>query len=156
MQRKEISKDDNAGLISSLVGVNMNAMAHSLMTSRNTSADGAKAVDITLKTAMKLEQWDVRVPETANSDIATLYRIYQSINNATSMTTVRKDMDAGFLRTITSMLDASLAESTFKSRLNTLGVLCELDDVVTSLSAEHLQNAWQNAQHREASLISAR
>ena len=113
-------------------------------------------VDLTLKTAMKLEQWDVRVPESATTDTSTLYRVFQSMNNATSIETVRKDLDAGFLRTVTSMLDASLAESTFRSRVNTLGVLCEIDDMVTSDSMDHLRDAWTNAQRRATNLISAR
>lgn len=134
----------------------MNAIAYNLMSGRKGTSNGAGMVDLVLKTAMNLEQWDVRVPETANSDTATLYRVFQSVNNATDITSVRKDLNASFLQTIRGMLDSSVVERTLRSRINTLGVLAEIDDVVTSVSAEQLGDAWGNTRERGAGLISAR
>src|SRR5689334_4806025 len=112
----------------------MNAIAYKLLSGRNSSSSGALSVDTALKTAMSLEQWDVRVPETTKSDSATLYRVFQSISSATDMASVRKDLDAGLLGTIQEMLDDTIVESAFRSKMNVLGVLSEVDNAISSTS----------------------
>jgi ataxia telangiectasia mutated family protein len=134
----------------------MNAIAYNLISGRQGSSHGADMVDSTLKTAMSLEQWDVRVPDTAISDTATLYRIFQAVNNATSIATIRKELDAGLLQTFKSTLNPSIIERTLKSKLRTVGVLAEIDDVVTSRSTTQLTDAWNNIRKRSTGLISAR
>ena len=140
-QKHELSQEDSAALVKSLVDINMNSIAYNVMSGRKSTSDGAAILDSVLQTAMSLEQWDVRVPDTANSDVSTLYSVFQSINNATTVDTIRKDLDAGFLQTMRGMLIPSAMERTMGSRLATLRILSEVDDMVTAQSTEHFVEA---------------
>jgi ataxia telangiectasia mutated family protein len=151
----EISADENGALIKSLVGINMNTLTYNLLSGRNASSNALGMVEPILQTAMRLEQWDVRVPDSAMNDTATLYKVYQSLNNSTDLSTVRKELDSGLLRTMHNVMIPSIVERTFRSSLCTLGILTEIDDLITSTSPEQLEDAWSNMHSREASLLSS-
>jgi ataxia telangiectasia mutated family protein len=152
----ELSAEDNGGLIKSLVGMNMNTLTYNLLSGRNVSSTGPSMVDSVLQTAMRLEQWDVRAPETATSDTATLYKVFQAVHNSMDVASVREELEAAFLHMMQSILAPSVIERTFKSSLCALGILTEIDDMITSTAPEQLRDAWINMHARESGLFSAR
>ncbi|KIV99427.1 uncharacterized protein PV09_08859 [Verruconis gallopava] len=153
-RNNELSKTDNVAIVKSLVGMNMNTLTYNLLSSRNSAFKASGTLDSFLQTAMRLEQWDVRVPENASSDTVTLYKIFQTVNIAKDITTVREQINAGITRTILNMKAPTTVDRTFKSSLSTLGILTDIDGMITSTSPEELHDICGLLHEREASLSS--
>jgi ataxia telangiectasia mutated family protein len=146
---------DARGLVRSLVNLNLNSVTHSLLSNQQAFNGGISMVDSVLHTARKLEQWDIRAPETANTEASTTFKVFQGISNATDLGAVRRRLDSGFLSTVQTMLSPMRTGQSVKSSLRTLGILAEVDDVMTSNSADTLRDAWKNMLSRQERMLSA-
>ena len=134
----------------------MNTLTYNLLSSQGGATRGMGMVDSVLQTATKLEQWDIRAPEGSATEASTLFKVFQSISNATDLGAVRQSLDGGFLNTLNIIISPNHTERSLKSSLRTLGILAEVDDIMTSISPENIRDAWTNMQARESSVLNAR
>jgi ataxia telangiectasia mutated family protein len=147
--------EDAHGLVRSLVNLNLNSVTHTLLSNQQAFNGGISMVDSVLHTARKLEQWDIRAPDASNTEAGTTFKVFQGINNATDLGAVRRRLDSGFLSTLQTMLSPMRTGQSVKSSLRTLGILAEVDDIMTSNSAETLREAWKNMLNRQERMLSA-
>jgi ataxia telangiectasia mutated family protein len=146
---------DARGLVRSLVNLNLNSVTHSLLSNQQVFNGGTSMVDSVLRTARKLEQWDIRAPQMVDTEASTTFKVFQGISNATDLGAVRRRLDDGFLSTVQTMLSPTHTGQSVKASLRTLGMLAEVDDVMTSNSAETLRDAWKNMLNRQERMLSA-
>jgi serine-protein kinase ATM len=151
----DTSAIDSGGLIRSLINLNLNALPHTLLSNQHAFIRGINTTDSVLYTARKLEQWDIRAPETTLTESSTIFKIFQGINNSRDLGAVRHRLDSGFFGTIHTLISPIHTGQSVKSCLRTLGILVEVDDVMTSISPEHLRDAWSNMQARSEKMLSA-
>ncbi|KAF2398800.1 hypothetical protein EJ06DRAFT_91696 [Trichodelitschia bisporula] len=149
----EASSVDFGGVVRSMINLNLNSVTHALLSNRRIFDRDAGSVDSVLRTAQKLEQWDIRVPETAKSETATTFMVFQGIHNAPNSEIMRKRLDTGFLTTIHKVLSPDTARNSLKRSLRTLGLLTEIDDVLSSSSPDQLQDAIVNMQERNTWIL---
>lgn len=141
---------DSRGFIKSLITINMNSVAHALLSTDQFRDIGDEVVEDTLHTARKLGQWDIKAPETNNGESSTLFKAFQGLHYATDATQAQRSIDQQLLVTmqLLSGRSASSSSST-KTRLRTLGVLSEADEIIRTGRPEHLLDAWDLMQSRE-------
>ncbi|KAF2425727.1 ataxia telangiectasia mutated [Tothia fuscella] len=151
----QTSAEDAAGLVRSLANLNLNSVTHSLLSNQGHFNSGLNMVDNVLHTARKLEQWDIRAPETADAEFSVPFKVFQGISTAADVGSVRRRLDIGFLETVQGMLSPTCTGHLVKSSLRTLGILAEIDDVTTAISPETLEDAWQNMVSRQERMVSA-
>jgi ataxia telangiectasia mutated family protein len=146
---------DASGLVRSLMNLNLNTVTHSLLSSQQAFSGGIGMADSVLHTARKLEQWDIRAPEIANTEASTTFRVFQGISNAADLGAVRRRLDSGFLNVVQTIRSPIHTGQSVKSLLRTLGILAEIDDVMASNSMETLRDAWKNMLKRQERMLSA-
>jgi ataxia telangiectasia mutated family protein len=152
---RNISEITASGLVSALNYLNLNSLNHALLSSEQFKAAGPNTAERALEAARKLEQWDIRVPEPASAETSIVYAVLQGISNATDMGEVRRQLNRGFADALAMMVAKDTSPELIRSGTRTLGTLTEVDDIMTSLSLEHLEDAYANMKQRERWMLSA-
>lgn len=147
---------DTGGLIRSLINLNLNALPHSLLSSQQEFAGGLNMADSVLYTARKLEQWDIRAPETLITEAGTLFNVFQGISNSRDSGAIKLRLDSAFFGTMKMLLSPIHSGQSLKSCLRTLGVLVEVDDAMSATSANYFRDAWKNMQKRSQKMLSSK
>ncbi|KAE9972679.1 hypothetical protein EG327_009430 [Venturia inaequalis] len=157
MRRHENSTStDTGGLVRSLINLNLNALPHNLLSSRNDFAGGVDMANSVLYTARKLEQWDIRAPETSTTEAGTLFSVFQGISNSRDSGAIKVRLDSGFFGTMQMLLSPIHSGQSIKSCLRTLGVLVEVDDAMSATSTNFFHDAWKNMQKRSQKMLSSK
>jgi serine-protein kinase ATM len=154
-RQHKISDANSQGIVSSLSHLNMNSITSALLSSGKIHADGTALVDDVFRTAQKLGQWDIRPSERPLGEASTLYAVFQGLNNASDAKSIRDKLDAGFSSIFKRLLNSANPGKDSEWALRTLGILTEVDDATTSLSAEQLHDARINADSRKGWMLSA-
>ncbi|TID18730.1 hypothetical protein E2P81_ATG05712 [Venturia nashicola] len=147
---------DTGGLIRSLINLNLNALPHNLLSNQREFAGGISMADSVLYTARKLEQWDIRAPETSITEAGTLFSVFQGISNSRDSGAIKIRLDRGFLGTMEMLLSPIHSGQSVKSCLRALGVLVEVDDAMSATSANYFRDAWKNMQKRSQKMLSSK
>lgn len=150
------SSTDTRGLIRSLINLNLNALPHSLLSSQQAFAGGVNMADSVLYTARKLEQWNIRAPETSTTEAGTLFNVFQGISNSRDTSAIKRRLDSGFFGTMKTLMSPIHAGQSVKSCLRTLGVLVEVDDAMSAESTDAFRKAWKNMQARSQKMLSSK
>jgi ataxia telangiectasia mutated family protein len=152
---RNISEITAGGLVSALNYLNLNSLNHALLSSEQFKAAGPNTAERALEAARKLEQWDIRVPEPASTETSIVYAVLQGISNATDMGEVCRQVNRGFTDALAMMVAKDTSPELIRSCSRTLGTLTEIDDIMTSLSLENLEDAYTNMKQREKWMLSA-
>lgn len=152
---RDVSGTTAGGLVSALNYLNLNSLNHALLSSEQFKAAGPNTAERALEAARKLEQWDIRVPESASTEPSIVYAVLQGISNATNMDEVRRQLDRGFTDALAMMVAKDTSPELIRSGSRTLGTLTEIDDIMTSVSLENLEDAYANIERRQRWMLSA-
>ncbi|KAF2646142.1 hypothetical protein P280DRAFT_439907 [Massarina eburnea CBS 473.64] len=140
---------DSRGMVKSLIMLNMNTITHSLLSNDQFREMGDEAVENTLHTARKLGQWDIKAPETNHSEPSILFKAFQGLHYATDAISARSTFNQQFLATMESLSGRNTSSTSTKSRLRTLAVLTEADEVI-SCHPSNLLDVWDRMKGRES------
>lgn len=134
-------------IIKLLDAVDLNGVSQALI---STVADQALlAQDAMFMTARKLERWDITGPSDATSPPTILFKAFQNLYDSADQLSITKALDTGFAKTLASLMqDPESARNKWVS-INTLAVLTEIEDVVSSKGIEQLFDAHRRLQNRE-------
>ncbi|KAK5011988.1 Serine/threonine-protein kinase tel1, partial [Cryomyces antarcticus] len=146
---KHITPMDSRGTVRSLTALNLDSLTHTLLSNTHFRSTGDDAVNSMLYTARKLEQWDIRAPESNKTDVGAIFRAFQSLNNATDILVVRGHVDQGLLAVMQTLRKSKNTGVSLHSSLTALAILVEIDEVVGSNTGSHLQDTWENMQSRQ-------
>lgn len=145
---KRADRSDEKGLLRVLDTLDLNGLSHSLLSNQLMADSGLDATDAMLRTARKLEQWDISVPMAQPTHSSTIFRAFQSLNSTSELPTIRASIDDGFVGIVRQLLDGRSARSSVHANLGALAVLTEIDHVLASTISEQLEETWNSLESR--------
>jgi ataxia telangiectasia mutated family protein len=145
----EIESSDSRGMIKSLITLNMNSITHSLLSNDQFKDIGDDVVDSTLHTARKLGQWDIKAPEGNHNQSSTLFKAFQGLHSATDALGAKTQLNRQLLATMNFLAGKDKSSISTKSRLRTLAILTEADEVINTSRPEQLLDIWDQMKGRE-------
>lgn len=148
-RQNELELSDTRGTVKSLIMLNMNSVAHSLLSNDQFRDKGEDAVNSTLHTARKLGQWDIKAPETNHTESATLFKAFQGLHLARTSEEAQDNFDRQLLATVNFLTGRHNSPIPTKTRLRTLAVLTEADEVLRADHPDYLLDVWDRMKARE-------
>ena len=145
---------DEEKLVRILDKLDLNGLSQSLL--GNISSTLPRSTNSMMRTARKLEQWDISAPATSTSCEHILFRAFQGVNNVTDSASLHSAMNMGFSAAFTSLVQGRPSEKHIHTALRTLAVLAEGDEMLSSINTEQLQEGWMNLTSRNDWLKSGR
>lgn len=151
---KGASLEDEENIVKILDTLDLNGLSQSLLSKMTNT--GSQSIDSMLRTARKLEQWDLSAPASHISSTGTIFRAFQSINNAANLDNIVSALSLGFKESMELLITGVTADSSLQTTLGTLSILTEADEIFTSRNAQDLQEGWSRLVSRETWMSSAR
>ncbi len=145
----EISSEDAQGVLRSLAMLNLSSLTHALSSNTSFRDLGGDAMDNVIQTARKLEQWEIKAPERHNTEVVTIFRALQGLNGSKDTRAVRQVIDHGLLHTMKLLKNPDSSSRLGRKHVRTLGILSEIDDLMSSRNADELHLCWSNMQKRQ-------
>ena len=140
-------KEDEESIVRALDNLDLHGLSQSLL---NTMANaGRNAIDPVLRTARKLEQWDISAPITHVSSASTIFRVFQGINSAANTSELRSTINLGIGEAMNQLGVDKGAKSSLHAILSSLATLAEADEVYSSRRSEHLYEVLGRFKDRE-------
>ncbi|KAF5681045.1 serine threonine kinase tel1 [Fusarium heterosporum] len=124
-----VSQSDGQALVRALGTLGLSGLSNSLLQTQENLEPSPAALEDTFNTARKLEIWNLPAPSSDHHAV-TVYKAYQSIHQATDISSVRTAVHDGFGRTMSSLVAHGLNATALRKRLGALASLTELDDVL--------------------------
>ncbi len=153
-QSKGSYQPDNESMVRVLDSLDLNGLSQSML--GKLSHTGPTTVDSMLRTARKLEQWDISVPTSHTSGASTIFRAFQGINKSTDCVMIKSALNLGFSESMRQLLSGGNADASVYTTLNNLAILAEVDDSVSSSGKEQLQEVWSRFDLRSGWMRSGR
>ena len=142
------------GLIKVLDTLDLNGLSQSLLSQMVDT--GPLTSDAMLRTARKLEQWDVSSPVGKTTNASTIFSVFQDIHRATDMKAIESALNCGFSSTMNILETGELSGSAVYTALSSLAVFTEIDEIVSSRGSEQLQEAWSRLESRNEWMLAGR
>lgn len=145
---------DEESMVRALDNLDLNGLSQSVLS--KVTITGPNAIDSVLRTARKLEQWDISVPASHSSSASTIFRVFQGINNAVDSESLQTTLNTGFINSMNQLMAGEGAKSSVHAILGSLAVLTEADEVFSSKRSEQLYEALEHFKDRELWMHSER
>ena len=104
-QIKRMAAPDQAseeGIIKVLDTLELNGISQSLLSNLNNA--GSTSNDAMLRTARKLERWDIAIPLQYQTPAAIVFKVFQDVHSATSMEAVAQSLNSGFSSSVDTLI----------------------------------------------------
>ncbi|RDA85469.1 hypothetical protein CP532_0008 [Ophiocordyceps camponoti-leonardi (nom. inval.)] len=121
---------DGQALVGALSTLGLSGLSNSLLQTQQELGFSGSAMETTFRTARRLEMWDLPVPSTSEHHSVTVYKAYQSIQQATDLPVARSAVYDSLSRIMGSLTGTSLNATALRGRLASLASLTELDDLI--------------------------
>lgn len=145
---------DEESMVRALDSLDLNGLSQSVLSKMTTT--GPNAIDSVLRTARKLEQWDISVPASHSSSASTIFRVFQGINNAADSQSLLISLNTGFTDSMKQLMVSEGAKSSIHALLGSLAILTEAEEVFSSRRSEQLYEALGRFKDRERWMHSER
>ena len=145
---------DEESMVRALDGLDLNGLSQSVLSKMKTT--GPNTIDSVLRTARKLEQWDISVPATHSSSASTIFRVFQAVNNAVDSKNLQNSLNTGFMDSMTQLMMGDGAESSLHAILGSLAIMTEADEVFSSRRSEQVYEVLGRFKTRELWMHSER
>jgi ataxia telangiectasia mutated family protein len=142
------SSQDVQSLVKALDVLSLSGLSHSLLQSQQNAGVSATSLESMFRTARKLEQWDIPVPQASSNNAVTLYKAYQTVNTAVERVTISRALDEGFECIMSALVREDLSASALHSSLQTLAALVEMDEVYSSQGSEQYEEMLERFEGR--------
>ncbi|MCJ1380039.1 Serine/threonine-protein kinase tel1 [Xylographa soralifera] len=155
VRRSRIAEEDTEyGITTILDTLDLNSLSQSMIS--NSTRSGTFTAEAMLRTARKLERWDIPAPATPASTGSIIFKAFQDIHNATSYSEITTAINLGFQSTLRSMISTKLGVSTIHEALSCLAILTEMEDVVFSQGVNQVQEVWAKFETRNQWMLTER
>ena len=151
---KSTVQSSDEEMVSVLDRLDLNGIAQSLLSKMTLT--GEASLDSMLRTARKLEHWDVSVPESHMNCESSIFRSFQGVNNATNLEVLDGAVNFGFVQAMHLLKSGQAAGPSVHKTLSTLAVLTEMDEMYSTRNAEQLDDVWSRFEDREDWMYTAR
>lgn len=139
---------DEESMVKALDSLDLNGLSQSVLSKMSTT--GPNAIDSVLRTARKLEQWDISAPASHSSSASRIFRAFQGINNAVDSENLQTSLNIGFTDSMNQLTMGEGAKSSIHTVLGSLAILTEADEVFSSKRSEQLYEALGRFKERES------
>lgn len=145
---------DEESMVRALDNLDLNGLSRILL--GNMSNTSQSAMDSMLRTARKLEQWDISAPVSYTSSASTIFRAFQTINSATCPEDLLIGLNTGFAEAMNQVVAGKGAKSSMRMILGSLATLTEATEVFTSRRPEQLYEVLDRFKNRDQWMYSER
>ena len=142
----ESHRRDRESMVNILNTLDLHGLSQSLLSKVTDSS--ASSIDSMLSTARKLEQWDISVPASHQSEVASVFKVLQGINSAPDRGSLASTLEIGLSDAIDLLIAKKDAGSSISKTLQALAVVAEADEAFSSNSIEQLRDVYSNFQKR--------
>ncbi|KAK6950264.1 hypothetical protein Daesc_008590 [Daldinia eschscholtzii] len=140
-RRDPAANIDSQSLVGTLGNLGLSGLSHSLLQTGQGLDGSSTIVESTFNTARRLEIWNLPAPTSTTNPSVTLYKAYQTWQQATEIGPVRVTTHNSFSETMRSVVKKDLTPARLRHHLSTLAVLTELNDVVEIPDSTELDRA---------------
>ena len=139
--------ENEGSMVKILDSLDLNGLSQSLLTKMGNSTP--PSIDSMLRTARKLEQWDISPPISHTSFTSTVFRVFQSVNSATDSAALRSAVDNGIHESMKMLIIKNTATSSLQTAFSTLSVITEAEEILSSKGKDQLREAWSRFVSRD-------
>ncbi|KAL9090337.1 MAG: hypothetical protein Q9165_005371 [Trypethelium subeluteriae] len=140
---------DYRTFLQALNQLNVNSITQSLVNAQQGHGMDETVAASLLDTARKLEQWDLRPPDSAEPPSATLFKTFQTLSTGHDKTLILRGLDSGLLECMRVVTSQPPTTTFSHGPLRALAALTETSDVMRAGSTNALQDIWSNMQSRQ-------
>ena len=151
---KKSYPEDEGSIVKILDTLDLNGLSQSLLT--KITASESDSVDSFLRTARKLEQWDILAPSSHISSTSIVFAAFQSFNSSADLTSLHCAVDKGIQHALKILMKGNHTMLSLQTAFSTLSVLTEADELFSSANSEDLQDVWSKFVARNTWMDSAR
>ena len=145
---------DEESMVQALDGLDLNGLSQSLL--KNMKSTGPTATDSVLRTARKLEQWDVSAPTSHVSSASTIFQAFQGVNNAEDLAGITTSINSGYVRAMDHLMIGKGAKTAMHDTLGSLAILTEVDEVFSSRKPQQVFEVLKRFENRSRWMHSER
>lgn len=145
--------EDEGNMVKILDSLDLNGLSQSLLSKMGNSAP--PSIDSMLRTARKLEQWDISAPVSYASLTSTVFRVFQNANNAADLTALNSAIDTGIYESMKMLMTENSANSSLQATLCTLSIITEAEEIFKSKGKDQLREAWSRFLSRDDQWMSS-
>jgi len=127
--------EDAQSLVKTLDVLSLSGLSYSLLQAQQTVGMSSASLDSMFDTARRLEKWDIPVPNNCINDSLTIYKAFQAVQNTSIYETSLQTINEGFENTMASLIQNESSANALHGTLQTLAVLVELDEVISTRSS---------------------
>ena len=140
-------QSDKESMVRALDQLNLNGLSQSLLNGMSNTTQSA--LDSILRTARRLEQWDLPAPVANTSSAGTIFRTFQNINNAVNQADILSGLNVGFTEMMNQIVAGKVAKSSMHSILGNLATLTEADEILSSRRSEQMYEVLSRFKARD-------
>ena len=149
---KTPSAQDISGVCKALSQLNLNSLALSVLRANSSVGSQSYSSDMVFRSARKLEQWDISIPETTHSESAELFNVFQAMHISTDAINVKKSLNSAILTELKSAFEKEVRSKALHASFRHLGALSEMDEVFSSRTSRQLEEVWTRMLERNTIL----
>ena len=149
-----IDQASEDGMIQVLDKLDLNGLSQSLLANMNNARSTSN--EAMLRTARKLERWDMAALPQQKSQAATLFKVFQDIHGAEDVTAINATLDFGFTTAIEGLTAGVSAGSSIHTALSTLAVLTEIEEMLSARNPGQLNEIWLKLESRKEWMLAGR
>ena len=156
-QIKQLAIPDQAseeGIIKVLDTLELNGISQSLLSNLNSA--GFTSNDAMLRTARKLERWDITTPLQYQSQAAVVFKVFQDVHNTTNIKVAAQSLNFGFSSAIDTLIARPPVGSSVQTVAASLAVLVEIEEVLSVRGVEQLEEVWSKFESRAKWMLAGR
>ncbi|KAL4941065.1 hypothetical protein BDV06DRAFT_195262 [Aspergillus oleicola] len=136
------------GILKALNSTNLQGISNSMLGALGNSSDSAIPIDDMLKAATNLRQWDIPVSPLNTSPSATIFRAFQSLNTSITLVDMRASIGDSFANSLNMIDSDHRSAMSLRTAMRTLGILTEIEEVLSSKSTDEVVEKWQKMSTR--------
>ncbi|EEP80156.1 conserved hypothetical protein [Uncinocarpus reesii 1704] len=142
------SDDTSAlGILKALNSTNFQGIANAMFRAPGVGERRPEVFDSMLSTALCLKQWDIPIPNTT-SPTGNIFKALQSLNTFEEKAQLVQVLDECFLDMLGCLSKENQSLSSLKDTMQALGVLSELDEILSSESYQQVADSWERVLNR--------
>ncbi|WEW61049.1 Serine/threonine-protein kinase tel1 [Emydomyces testavorans] len=136
--------DDRSALeiVKALNSSHMEGIANAMFHGPGKGLKRPDAFDNMLSTALYLQQWDIPIPNTT-SPTGNLFKALQALNMFEERAQIVQTLDECFLDMLGCLSEESQSFSSLKDTMRVLGLLSEMDEIMSSESYPEVKESWE-------------
>ena len=149
-----IEQGSEESMIQILDRLDLSGLSQSLLVNLNST--NSTSTEAMVRTARKLERWDITIPPRETGQASVVFKVFQGIHNASNLRTITDSLNIGYSTTMNNVLRNMSTLHSFHATLSSLAVLTEIEEVLSARNLSQLKEACSNFESRKEWMIAGR